>query len=163
MKLLLHIRPQWYCREKKTTLEMMNVMFVNPNSPTNLWVEAICLMFLQNWIPHKKSGNKPYELWKRYPPNVKFLKVWSYLAKVMLQDPKKRKTGSKTSDCTLIRYADHIATSKFLMLKSDVLDFKTVAKTKKCRVFKKYFFANCWERFKFSFGKYCFRKWYFWL
>jgi len=33
----------------------------------------------------------PYELWKGYKPNLKYLKVWRCHAKVLLPEPKKRK------------------------------------------------------------------------
>jgi len=53
----------------------------------------LCLLrvFLQNRIPHRKTGKTPYELWKGYQPNLKYLRVWRYLAKVMLPDPKNLK------------------------------------------------------------------------
>jgi len=55
------------------------------------------MFFLQNKTPHKKMDKTSYELWKGYQPNLKYLRVWGCLAKVMLPDPKKRKIGSKTS------------------------------------------------------------------
>ena len=49
----------------------------------------------------------------------------------MLPEPKKRKIGSKTSDCMFIGYASNSATYRFLVFKSDVLDCNTIIKTKK--------------------------------
>ena len=49
----------------------------------------------------------------------------------MLPDPKKRKIGSKTSDCMFIRYANNSADYRFLILKSDVLENNTIIETKK--------------------------------
>jgi hypothetical protein len=69
-------------------------------------------------------------LWKGYKPSLKYLKVWGCLAKVMLPDPKKRKIGSKTSDCLFIGYAEHSAAYRFLVLKSDVLSCNTIVETK---------------------------------
>ena len=46
--------------------------------------------YLQNRIPYKKTGKTPYESWKGHAPNLKYLKVWGCLARVMLPDPKKR-------------------------------------------------------------------------
>ena len=62
-------------------------------------------VFCKNRIPHKKTSKTPYELWKSFQPNLKYLRVWGCLAKVMLSDPQKRKIGSKTSDCLFLGYA----------------------------------------------------------
>ena len=79
-------------KEKNITLkEMINAMLICSNGPGNLWREALTTFFLQNRIPHKKTGKTPYELWKDYQPNLKYLRVWGCLAKVMLPNPKKRK------------------------------------------------------------------------
>ena len=80
-------------------------------------VKPNCAIQLQNRIPYKKIGRAPYELWKGHA-----LKVWGCLAKVMLLDPKKRKIGSKTSDCMFIGFASNSPTYRFLVLKSDILE-----------------------------------------
>ena len=67
-------------------------------------------------------------------PNLKYLKVWGCLAKVMLPDPKKRKIGSKTYDCMFIGYASNNAAYRFLVLKNVVLESKTIIEKKKCRI-----------------------------
>ena len=76
---------------------------------------------LHNKVSYKKIGRTPYELWQGHAPIIKYLKVWGYLAKVMLPDLKKRKIGSKISDCMFIGYVNNSASYKFLVLKSDVL------------------------------------------
>jgi len=86
--------------------------------------------FLQNRIPHKKIGKIPYELWKSYQPNLKYLRVWRCLAKVMLPDPKKRKIGSKTSDCMFLGCAEHSAAYRFLVLNNDIIERNTIVETK---------------------------------
>ena len=48
----------------------------------------------------------------------------------MLFDPKKRKIGSKTSDCMFTGYASNNVTYRFLVLKSDVLECNTIIETK---------------------------------
>ena len=48
----------------------------------------------------------------------------------MLPDPKKRKIGSKTSDCMFIGYAEHNAAYRFLVLKSDMIECDTIMETK---------------------------------
>ena len=108
----------------------MNALLVSSFAPNNLWGEALLTAcFLQNRIPHKKTGLSPYELWKGYKPNLKYLRVWGCLAKVMLLDPKKRKIGSKTSDCLFIGYAEHSATYRFIVLKSDMIECDTIMET----------------------------------
>ena len=78
--------------KRRTLKEMMNFLLVSASTPNNLWGEAILsACHLQNRIPYKKIGKTPYELWKGHTPNLKYLKVWGCLAKIMLPDPKKRK------------------------------------------------------------------------
>ena len=114
----------------------MNSLLVSASAPNNLWGEAILsACHLQNRIPYKKTGKKPYELWKVHAPSLKYLKVWRCLAKVMLPDPKKRKIGSKIFDCMFIGYASNSAAYRFLVLKSDVLECNTIIEIKKCRIF----------------------------
>ena len=74
-----------------------------------------------------------------HAPNLKYLKVWGCLAKVMLPDPKKRKIWSKTSDCMFIGYAINSAAYRFLVLKSDVLESNTIIETKNAEFFLTHF------------------------
>ena len=70
----------------------MNSLLVSVSVPANLWREAILsTCHPQNRISYKKTGRTSYELWKGHAPNLKYLKVWGCLAKVMLPNPKKRK------------------------------------------------------------------------
>ena len=79
-------------RKNRTLKKMMNSLLVSASAPNNLWDEAILsACHLQNRIPYKKTSKTLYELWKGHEPNLKYLKVWGCLAKVMLPDPKKRK------------------------------------------------------------------------
>ena len=57
----------------------------------------------------------------------------------MLPEPKKRKIGSKTSDCMFISYAEHSAAYRFLILKNDVLDCNTIVETKNVEFFEHVF------------------------
>ena len=76
----------------KTLKEMMNSMLISASAPENLWGEAILsACYLHNRIPYRKTGRTPYKLWKGHAPNLKYLKVWGCLAKVMSPDLKKRK------------------------------------------------------------------------
>ena len=77
-----------------TLKEMTNSLLVNASTPNNLWDETILsTCHLHNRIPYKRTGTTPYELWKGHAPNLKYLKVWGSLAKVMFPDPQKRKIG----------------------------------------------------------------------
>ena len=127
-------------RKNRTLKEMMNAMLVSSAAPNNLWGEALLsACFLQNRIPHKKTQKTPYELWKGFVPNLQYLKVWGCLAKVLLPDFKKRKIGSKTSDCMFIGYAQQSSAYRFLVLKSDILDHNTIVETKDAEFLKIYF------------------------
>jgi len=87
---------------------MMNVMLISYNALDNLWGESL----LTACFFSSKIG---------YQPNLKYLRVWGCLAKVMLPGPKKRKIGSKTSDCMFLGYAEHNVAYKFLVLNSDII------------------------------------------
>ena len=128
-------------RKNRTLKEMMNSLLVSASAPNNLCGEAILYAcHLQNRIPYKKTGKTPYELWKGHEPNLKYLKVWGSLAKVMLPDPKKRKIGSKTSDYMFIEYASNSAAYRFLVLKNDVLESNAIIETKKKAEFFEHIF-----------------------
>ena len=90
---------------------------------------------MQNRIPHKKIGKTPYELWKGYQPNLKYLRVWGCLAKGMLPNHKKRKIGSKTSDCMFLGYAEDNVAYKFFVLNSDIIERNTIVETKNVEFF----------------------------
>jgi len=95
----------------------MNVKLISSNAPNNLLGEyLLTVYFLQNRIPHKKIGKTPYECWKGYQPNLKYLRVWGCVAKVMLAGPKKRKIGSKTSNYMFLGYVKHNVAYRFLFL-----------------------------------------------
>ena len=57
----------------------------------------------------------------------------------MLPDCKKRKIGSKTFNCMFIGYASNSAAYRFLVLKSDVLEYNTIIKTKNAEFFEHIF------------------------
>jgi len=122
---------------------MINTVLINSNAPDNLWGESLfTACFLQNRIPHRKTGKTPYELWKCYQPNLKYLRVWGCLAKVMLPDTKKRKICSKTSDCMFLGYAEHSVAYRFLVLNSDIIERSTIVETKNVEFFEHIFPLN---------------------
>lgn len=65
---------------------------------------------------------------KRLSPNLKYLKVYGCLSKVMPPYPKKRKTGSKTFDYMFIDYANNIVAYKIFVTNSDMIEHNTIVK-----------------------------------
>ena len=57
----------------------------------------------------------------------------------MLPNPKKRKIGSKTSDCLFIGYVEHSVAYRFLVLKSDMIECNTIMETKNAELFEDVF------------------------
>ena len=53
-------------------------------------------------MPYKKLNKTPYELWKRNPPNLNYLKVWGYLVKVGLPKFKREKINPRTINALLL-------------------------------------------------------------
>jgi hypothetical protein len=127
-------------RKNRTLKEMMNAMLVSFGLSTNMWGEAIFwACHIQNKVPHKKTDKTPYELWEGRKPSLKYLKVWGCLAKVMLPEPKKRKLGSRTCDCVFIGYACNSSCYRFLVIKSDVLDYNTIIESENAIFFEHVF------------------------
>ena len=63
-------------RKNRTLKEMMDALLTSSSTFDNHWGEAIlAACILQNRIPHRKTGKIPYELWKGYKPNLKYLGV----------------------------------------------------------------------------------------
>ena len=127
-------------KKNRTLKEMMNVMIISSNAPNNLWGEfLLTAWFLLNRIRYKKIGKTPNELWKGYQPNLKYLRVWGCLAKVMLPDPKKRKIGSKTYDYMFLGYAEHSVAYRFLVLNSGIIERNIVVEMKNVEFFEHIF------------------------
>lgn len=105
-----------------TLKNMMNVIFVSSGVLLNLCGKALLFAcYIRNRIPHKKTGNVSYELWKGYVPNLICLKVWLCHAKVHINEPKKRKLGPKTIDCMFPRYTHNSAANRFVLVKSNII------------------------------------------
>jgi len=66
----------------------------------------------------------------------------------MLPDPKKRKIGSKTSNCMFLGYAEHSFAYRFLVLKSDVIEHNTIVETKNVEFFEHRFPLKVSDRVK---------------
>ena len=55
---------------------MINVMLVSFGLAYNKWGESVLsACYILNRVPHKRLEKTPYELWKGFSPNLKFLKV----------------------------------------------------------------------------------------
>ncbi|CAN1246025.1 Retrovirus-related Pol polyprotein from transposon TNT 1-94 [Linum grandiflorum] len=104
-------------RKNRTLKNMINAMLISSGAPQNLWGEAAhSATHILNRVPHKKLEKTPYELWKGYPPNLNYLRVWGCLAKVGLMDPKRSLLGPKTFDAMFIGYALNSSAYRFLRL-----------------------------------------------
>jgi len=57
----------------------------------------------------------------------------------MILDPKKRKIGSKTSDCVFLGYAKHSVAYRILVLNSDIIECNTIVETKNIEFFEHIF------------------------
>ncbi|CAL2271844.1 unnamed protein product [Prunus armeniaca] len=73
-----------------------------------------------NKITLKDNEKTPYELWKGRSPNLRILKVWGCLAKVLILDPKIKKIGPKTIDAVFLGYAKNSSANRFLVINSEV-------------------------------------------
>ena len=63
-------------------------MLVSSGAPKHFWREAVLTAnFVLNRVPYIKTFLTPFELWKKYKPNLNFFKVWGCLAYVGLPDP----------------------------------------------------------------------------
>jgi len=72
--------------------------------------------FILNRVPHKKLDLTPYELWKGYAPNLKYLKVWGCFAKVALPSHKCSNIDPKMFDVVFIGYAQNSVAYRFMSL-----------------------------------------------
>jgi len=118
---------------------MMNAMLISSGAPPNMWGEALLsACHIQTRILYKKTGVTPYELWKGHAPNLNYLKVWGCLLKVLLPELKRKKLGPKIFDCMFIGYAQHSASYRFLLTRSDnnAMEVNTIVETKNAEFFE---------------------------
>ena len=66
-------------------------------------------------LPHSMTHSIPCEKWNARKPNLKYFKVWGFLAKVQLPISKRVKVGPKTVDCVFIGYAKNSKSFRFLV------------------------------------------------
>ncbi|CAN0838583.1 Retrovirus-related Pol polyprotein from transposon TNT 1-94 [Linum grandiflorum] len=114
---------------------MMNAMLISSGVPLNLWGEAaMAATHILNRVPHKKLDKTPYELWRGFPPNLKYLRVWGCLSKVGLMDPKRTLLGPKTFDTVFIGYATNSSAYRFLKL-----DDRSICEYRDAEFFEEFF------------------------
>ena len=68
--------------------------------------------------------------------------MWGCLVKVVLFKPKKRKVGPKTSNCMFMGFASSSVTYRFIVFKSNALDYNTIIEIKNAKFFK-YIYPLC--------------------
>ena len=101
-------------RKSRTLINLTNAMLVSSGAPKYFWGEAILTAnFFLNRVPYKKTFLTPFELWKKYKPNLIFFKVWGYLAYVRLPNPKRPNLGVKASTCVFLGYSLYSTTYRF--------------------------------------------------
>ena len=69
-----------------------------------------------NRVPQKKTFLTPFELWKKYKPNLNFCKVWGGLVYVRLPDRKSSKLGVKAFTCVFLGYSLYSTTYRFFLI-----------------------------------------------
>ncbi|CAL9010577.1 unnamed protein product [Prunus brigantina] len=108
-------------RKNKTLMDMVNSMLLSSGLLENLWGEAmLTACFILNRITLKDNEKTSYELGRS--PNLRILKVWGCLAKVLIPNPKRKKIGPKTIDVVFLGYAKNSSANRFLVINSEVKD-----------------------------------------
>ena len=123
-------------------MEMINSMLYSSALPNNLWGEALLSScHILNRVPYKNYEKTPYELWKNRRPNLRYFKVWGYLAKIAVPPTKKTKLGSKVIDFVFIVYAQHNVDYMFFVIKFKVneIDANTIIKCRDAILFEDVF------------------------
>ncbi|KAB2634313.1 DNA polymerase zeta catalytic subunit-like [Pyrus ussuriensis x Pyrus communis] len=124
------------------TKDMINSMLNSSGAPHNLWGEALLAAnMILNRIPHKKTNQSPYEIWKDRLPTYKALKVWGCLAKFQVPLSKRQKLGPKTVDCIFIGHANNSSTYRFLVHKSEIanIHINTILESTEAEFFEEIF------------------------
>jgi hypothetical protein len=97
-------------------------MLVSCGAPKNLWGEAVLTAnYVLNRIPHKKTLLTPFELWKKYKPNLDYFKVWGCLVYVRLPDPKRPKLGKRAFTCVFLGYTLNNPTYRFFDIDNNTI------------------------------------------
>ncbi|KAD7478579.1 hypothetical protein E3N88_01715 [Mikania micrantha] len=119
-------------RKNRTLKEMVNSLLSYSGLNDGFWGEAmLTACYLLNRTPDKKNKITPYDLWKRKPPNLNYLKVWGCRAVVRLTDPKRKNLGERGIDCIFIGYAENSKAYRFYVLEpNDYVSINTVIESR---------------------------------
>ncbi|GJW81726.1 retrovirus-related pol polyprotein from transposon TNT 1-94 [Tanacetum coccineum] len=129
-------------RKNHTLKEMVTAMLISSGMSQDMWGEAILTAtYLLNKIPRKEKEETPYELWMGRKPSYQYLRVWGYLAKVVVPTPKAQKIGPKSVDCIFIGYAKNSSAYRFIVHESKNPDIQknTVMESRNASFFEHIF------------------------
>ncbi|KAD7479019.1 hypothetical protein E3N88_02155 [Mikania micrantha] len=119
-------------RKNRTLKEMVNSLLSYSGLNDGFWGEAmLTACYLLNRTPNKKNKITPYELWKKKPPNLNYLKVWGCRVVVRLTDPKRKNLGERGIDCIFICYAENSKAYRFYVLEpNDYVSINTAIESR---------------------------------
>ena len=107
-----------------------------------MWGEALnTTCHILNYVLLKHKECSPFELWRNRQPSLKFLKVWSCFAKVLVPEHKRKKLGPKTVDAIFLGYAENSYAYRFLIIKSELpgIDVNTMVESRDATFFESIF------------------------
>ncbi|KAL0451326.1 UNVERIFIED_CONTAM: Retrovirus-related Pol polyprotein from transposon TNT 1-94 [Sesamum latifolium] len=108
-------------RKNRTFKGMINYLILTSGLRKYLWGEALnTACHILNRVPLKHSTSTPFELCKGSKPSLKYIRVWSCLANVLVPEHKRKKLGLKTVDAVFLGYVETRYALKFLVIKSGI-------------------------------------------
>ena len=108
-------------RKNRTLKDMINSLLESSGLPNYMWGEALnTACHILNRVPQKHKESSPFELWRGQESNLKYLKVWGCLAKVLIPEHKRKKLGPKTVDAIFLGYVENSYALRFLVIKSEI-------------------------------------------
>ncbi|KAL0347687.1 UNVERIFIED_CONTAM: Retrovirus-related Pol polyprotein from transposon TNT 1-94 [Sesamum calycinum] len=108
-------------RKNRTFKDMINNLLLTSGLPKYLWGGALntaCHILYRFSLKHNTST--PFELWKGRKPSFKYFRVWGCLAKVLVPEHKRKKSGLKTVDVVFLGYMETSYALRFLVIKSKI-------------------------------------------
>ncbi|KAL0393078.1 UNVERIFIED_CONTAM: hypothetical protein Sradi_2530600 [Sesamum radiatum] len=108
-----------------TFKDVTNNLLLTSGLPKYLWEEALnTACHILNKVPLKHNMSTPSELWKGRKSNLKYFRVWGYLAKVLVPKHKRKKLGPKIVDVVFLGYVETSYAFRFLVIKLEILSIK---------------------------------------
>ena len=94
-------------RRNRTLIEMVRSMISRTQLPTFLWTHALkTAVHILNKVPSKSVSKTPFELWKGWKPNLRYLRVWGCPAEARIYNPHEKKLDPRTLSCHFIGYPE---------------------------------------------------------